>query len=78
MRTAVLVFFYGCLCAGAFRTFMGWARRTCARHVDAAIGPDPRVLAGLELAKGNPDFAQWEAELNDRFQWPYDQEVQGS
>ena len=48
MRTAVLVFFYGCLCAGAFRAFMGWARRSVTRHVNAAL--DPQVARGLELA----------------------------
>ena len=53
MRTAALVFFYGCLCAGAFRAFMGWARRTVARHVDAGLR-DPRIDRQVELAAGRP------------------------
>jgi hypothetical protein len=50
MRTAALLFFYGCLCAGAFWAFTAWARRTVTRHVDAAL--DPRITRGLELAAG--------------------------
>jgi hypothetical protein len=48
MRTAALVFFHGCLCAGAWWAFAAWARRSVARHVDAAL--DPQVARGLELA----------------------------
>ena len=40
MRTAVLVFFYGCLCAGLWWAFAAWARRTCARHVDEGLKPN--------------------------------------
>ena len=53
MRTAALVFFYGCLCAGAWWAFMGWARRTVARHVDAGLR-DPRIDRQVELASGRP------------------------
>lgn len=48
MRTAMLVFFYGCLCAGAWWAFAAWARRSVTRHVDKAL--DPQVARGLELA----------------------------
>jgi hypothetical protein len=39
MSTAVLVFFYGCLCAGAWWAFAAWARRSVARHVDEGLKP---------------------------------------
>jgi hypothetical protein len=48
MRTAVLWFFYGCLCAGLWWAFAAWARRSVAHHVNAAL--DPQVARGLELA----------------------------
>lgn len=40
MRTAALVFFYGCLCAGAWWAFAAWARRSVARHVDEGLKPN--------------------------------------
>jgi hypothetical protein len=40
MRTAVLMFFYGCLCAGAWWAFAAWARRTVTRHVDKGLKPN--------------------------------------
>jgi hypothetical protein len=60
VRTAALLFFYGCLCAGAFWAFAAWARRSVARHVDAAL--DPRTARGLELAAGQDWAVVAEAE----------------
>lgn len=67
MRTAVLVFFYACLCAGAFRALTLWARRTVARHVDAGLR-DPRIDRQVELASGRPgqgDALAFFAEYHD-------------
>ena len=67
MRTAALLFFYGCLCAGAFWAFTAWARRSVTRHVDAAL--DPRVNITLATALWKQHEAQWEAELARPYDW---------
>ena len=68
MRTAALVFFYGCLCAGAFRAFMGWARRTVTRHVAAGLR-DPRIDITLATALWKQHEAEWEDELARPYDW---------
>ena len=68
MRTAALVFFYGCLCVGAWWAFAAWARRTCARHVDAGLR-DPRIDLTLATALWKQHEAEWEAELARPYDW---------